>query len=188
MQWIPSEFPEGYWFIFAQGISPDALLDRLGADPIDPAVMGLQQANDYCFDEDSIIVRAGTAGGWSFAVVPGGVAGEFGVAEASKGTQAFQVYGTTNALRVFSHAENGEVTCQFISGWEGERTGVDPDRFLGGLIAVGLLLPDGRAPRDLGMDVQGAHNKMLEFASAQFSINLCLADIEIPLRARKLDY
>lgn len=113
IRWLSAEdhFDLGYWVVFARGIGPQELLDRMGAEPGSVRRLDRYDAGDLMDELDTAVLRAGESGGWAFAVAeggPGGANAAKALSSASAGTEAVEFWRTVNQDTMFAYARSGE--------------------------------------------------------------------------------
>ncbi|MEV8087486.1 DUF6461 domain-containing protein [Streptomyces nigra] len=182
VQWLAAsdEMELGYWVLFARGLSPADLLTRLGLD-VDPnLVLTREDANDLADETGDVVIRAGAGGGWAYALVEGGPAGQDSsdvVGRLSRGTEAVDVWRTVNAHRSLGYAQDGRLVCRFEPGRPHERTGTDPDRLVAAMREAGLLPADGTSPGEGPADVDQPELRALALAESVFRLDLPRAEV-----------
>ncbi|MER5894313.1 DUF6461 domain-containing protein [Streptomyces sp. NPDC001876] len=113
IRWLSAEshFDLGYWVVFARGIGPEELLDRMGAEAGSVRRLDRFDAGDLMDELDTAVLRAGESCGWAFAVSeggPGGTNSSQALSSASAGSEAVEFWRTVNQDKMFAYARNGE--------------------------------------------------------------------------------
>ena len=140
---------------FARGVTPQTLLERMGAIPSTIALRGqdnnFDENGDYIlpdfdeefghllYEEDGMVVKAGAVGEWAWACEESSCQGSHPevLRAVSAGTAAFCIFPTVKGV-LFDYAEDGELITHISTvGFLDVRSGTDPDRFNDDLRALG---------------------------------------------------
>ncbi|MER7350444.1 DUF6461 domain-containing protein [Streptomyces aurantiacus] len=142
----------GYCVIFAKGISPTELLDRVAGEKVTPIALSRAEADAIqelgedldegdipgldmdelrdsgMLDNERALVRAGTYGDWAFAVEPMGLClSEDEILESvSHGTSALSVTLNDSMASWIAYAEDGEILSHFDPLFPEQDRGTNP--------------------------------------------------------------
>ncbi|MGS2589613.1 DUF6461 domain-containing protein [Streptomyces hebeiensis] len=125
--WVRNKNAVMWCVTFTQGITPEDVLARYGADPRDAQLLTRQQAGPlYDFEADGptgSVLRAGMLGDWSFCFEDIGIMGAMDgpLAALSRGTETFSVLRGGDGMNIFAHWRDGRRTEWFEPGFRSTR-------------------------------------------------------------------
>jgi len=173
LEWLSDAYADGFAVVFVRGVEARELLLRLGCPEESLALLTREDAEEQELDDEDggHVIRAGTHGGWAFAVQRWGarVLEEDVIPALSSGTELVAL--VKSSLPWFAYAAKGEQVCAFDAGMPHIRHGSDPDRFLTLMGEAGVLRetrPEGVRPVDA----------MLRLAELAFGLSLPRREIE----------
>ncbi|GCD99629.1 DUF6461 domain-containing protein [Embleya hyalina] len=168
-----------YCVTFARGFSPMELLASMGCAVDEASPMTSDDAADFMsqqYDDDNlrIMIRAGMAGDWAFAIEDGSIYGQR--PEIMKGvaanTEAICLYRTIRGISGFGYARESDIICAFMAKYPLSASGSDPARLESALQRVGLGF-GGNGP----FPSESPWEDILRMAEEEFSLALPLPDI-----------
>ncbi|MGW7367008.1 DUF6461 domain-containing protein [Streptomyces sp. NPDC054841] len=156
--WLDEHCPElmeAYCLTLVRGLTPEALLTRLGATDRGARITGTSSlvaaAYDAWDDGDSQFVGVVEAGGWVLMVEPNGYVGtlEEVLSPLSQGTELVSHFTNVNAADYVNWFVDGELRLHFEPLFAYARYGADPDGSVEDMREAGLDLRD---PKEIGDD------------------------------------
>ncbi|GAA0968241.1 DUF6461 domain-containing protein [Actinocorallia libanotica] len=147
---------------FARGLTPNQLLDRMGADPDTVAVRDRRTFDrdfeDLLLDEDGYVVQAGRHGAWSWAWEEGSrrcVEDRDLILRVSAGTEALVLHKNEKTMVDFRYARDGRLVTGIntLCGITADgRSGSSPDHFVARMRELGADPDNAPGP---GIDEYG---------------------------------
>ena len=157
--WLSGRFPglmEAYCLTLVKGLTPEGLLDRLGAR-VECRVTGAEELVEPAYqaweehDGDRLFVGVTAVGGWALAIEPNGYLGTLSevIIPLSQGTRLISHFRNINAVDHFFWLEDGNRRLHFEPLFPTVRNGSDPDGLVEVMRQVGFDLSEDGARYEL---------------------------------------
>ncbi|MEU2791783.1 DUF6461 domain-containing protein [Streptomyces sp. NPDC007100] len=197
IRWVVGATTSSGWMLdvhFARGIDAEELAFRMGAErgavagPMTDGEVGALDVDAYPDrGPGSAVIRVGEDAGWAFAITYGPYVDQLEQVSRDGVEAVHYHYNSAHPPTTVMYARDGRTVCGFGLCEERVRYGREPDLLLPGLVAAGILQPDGETycDRDIA-DYDDRKGRGLAVFEERFGLSLprtALAEGSLPVYA-----
>lgn len=150
--WLDEQYAdltEAYCLTLVQGLTPEELLQALGAEP-EPRIVGVAELSEPSYDswdlrgDDLLFVAATALGDWTLMVEYNGYLGitEEAMLPVSRGRTVVSHFRNVNAVDHFNWYQDGTTRLHFEPLFPSHRDGTHPDELLTAMREAGFDLSE----------------------------------------------